>query len=569
MALISLGLFLSGSQRKPWTKEKILDVINNVREGKEAANTSSTRTSMQYYWMSKYDVMTTANVDHLIFKRKSAKDPMTLIIPREEYFEVLMEAHKSCGHGGRDKILNLIKSRFYIPKKAVEIFVSHCPTCANKRNVPKKGIISNPIASQDFNVRGQVDLIDFRSCPDGEYKWLLIYQDNATKFINLRPLKTKRPKEVAVELLKIFMTFGAPYTLQSESGCEFTPNIVKELTALSPICKIVQSVSAGPQTQESIESIKLDVENMLRSWMDDNKLTNWSLGCYYVQYKKNISSHSVIGKSPYKAVFGNAPKARLSGSIPSSILTNIESEEQLKNLLEQELDDEASGANYTLITGQKPDEPNENLQAESVIIECGINLSSDTKSKPQEAILGDQNQIQTDLDIAKDNSNTSYADLEIQQIKHENVLSETDHYDIETVFLSNKLETYSDVIKNEQSNNLYADLDARQTKHVKASDETDLNDTEKKSCIQIDIEPVFICEVCQKACTDEHSCSSCKNFVHLICGLSEEKDEGNGLLLCFICKVEQDILFQRNEARKRTKRTADKIVDNTAKKLHH
>lgn len=128
--------------------------------------------------------------------------------------------------------------------------------------------------------------MDFQSCADGEYKWLLNYQDNATKYVSLRPLKTKRAQEVAIELLKIFMTFGAPYILQSDNGREFTANIIEELTSMWPECKIIHGSPRRPQTQGSVERSNQDVENMLRSWMNDNRSVNWSVGCYHVQYKK-------------------------------------------------------------------------------------------------------------------------------------------------------------------------------------------------------------------------------------------------------------------------------------------
>lgn len=102
------------------------------------------RTAMDYYWMSKYDIMTTANEDCLIFKRLTATAPTVRILPREQYFDVLSDIHKSCGHGGRDKILYDIKKRYYIPKKAVEIFVSLCPICETKRNAPRKGFVTKP-----------------------------------------------------------------------------------------------------------------------------------------------------------------------------------------------------------------------------------------------------------------------------------------------------------------------------------------------------------------------------------------------------------------------------------------
>ncbi|XP_063369623.1 KRAB-A domain-containing protein 2-like [Cydia amplana] len=155
-----------GAQKKPWTAEKVFEVMNNIRKARVTESSNQPRTSMDYYWLSKYDIMKIENKECLIFKRKTLKDPTICIVPKNEYFSILEEVHISCGHGGRDKMTQAIKSKFYIPKKAVEIFVSHCPICETKKQL-RKGIVS-----QDFNITGQVDLIEFQSChdADGEYK---------------------------------------------------------------------------------------------------------------------------------------------------------------------------------------------------------------------------------------------------------------------------------------------------------------------------------------------------------------------------------------------------------------
>lgn len=64
----------------------------------------------------------------------------------------------------------------------------------------------------------------------------------------------------------------------------------------------------------SVERCNQDVENMLRSWMSDNNSTEWSLGCYFVQFQKNSSHHRTIGRSPYKALFGHDPVIGLSST---------------------------------------------------------------------------------------------------------------------------------------------------------------------------------------------------------------------------------------------------------------
>lgn len=44
---------------------------------------------MSYYWLSKYDLMTTGNEEYLIFKRESSEDLVILMITQEQYFIIL------------------------------------------------------------------------------------------------------------------------------------------------------------------------------------------------------------------------------------------------------------------------------------------------------------------------------------------------------------------------------------------------------------------------------------------------------------------------------------------------
>jgi len=52
------------------------------------------------------------------------------------------------------------------------------------RNHEKKkttGVVTKPILSNTFN--SQLDLIDMQSLSDGEWKWIMVYQDHFTKFV--------------------------------------------------------------------------------------------------------------------------------------------------------------------------------------------------------------------------------------------------------------------------------------------------------------------------------------------------------------------------------------------------
>ena len=70
-------------------------------------------------------------------------------------------------------------------KKYFDSFASNLKKKVKKRH-DTKGMTTKPILSKTFNSRAQVDLIDMQSLPDGEFRWLLVYQDHFTKFVVLK-----------------------------------------------------------------------------------------------------------------------------------------------------------------------------------------------------------------------------------------------------------------------------------------------------------------------------------------------------------------------------------------------
>uniref|UniRef100_A0A2A4K8V1 Integrase catalytic domain-containing protein n=1 Tax=Heliothis virescens TaxID=7102 RepID=A0A2A4K8V1_HELVI len=323
------------SKKLQWTNQRIQNVIKLLEEYNTAKSEGRRPTNQHYYHARKYDVMNIDSQKVLIIKRKNTSDPVVQIIPSEEFYQKILDVHIATGHGRRDKIVHALKNKYVVPIFAISIFLNMCRTCLSKKSFPKTGIVK-PLISDDFNRRGQIDLIDLQTTPDQEFKWLLQYQDHLTKFCFLRPLKSKEAKEVAIEILKIFLEVGCPHILQSDNGRKFTASVIKEIGTLWPACKIVNGGPRHPQSQESIECSNQDVKKLIHTWMTDNKSTNWSFGCYFVQFQKNSSHHSIIARTPYNALFGHDPKLGLSSTnLSKNIISKLENEEDLQKLIEE------------------------------------------------------------------------------------------------------------------------------------------------------------------------------------------------------------------------------------------
>ncbi|GFU78453.1 KRAB-A domain-containing protein 2 [Trichonephila clavipes] len=218
-----------------------------------------------------------------------------------------------------------------------------------KHSAPKKGIVVKPMISSKLNSRCQIDLIDLQSYRDDEYKFIMVYQDHLTKFVQLRPLKTKRVDEVAYRVLSIFLTFGASAILQSDNGREFSNQVVSKICTMWKDVKIVRGKPSHSQTQGSVERANQDIQNMLTAWMNHNDTNKRSEGLPFVQFAKNTTYHEGIHQSPYEAMFSVKAKRGITYFLPSEQIANIETANTFET--EEQLEDTGNTSEKNLSCG--------------------------------------------------------------------------------------------------------------------------------------------------------------------------------------------------------------------------
>lgn len=300
-----------------------------------AAKNKTKKTSLDYRRLKRYDILTVGTITKLIVPlHRSNNNEVKYFVHNDEIFDILKTAHIETGHGGLHKVHEVVKYKYAnISREIIRLFISHCEICVKKRSHPKKGVVIKPMIFNEINSRGQVDLIDMQSCKDREFKFIMNYQDHLSKFLMLRPLKTKSAAEVSYHLIDIFCIFGAPSILQSDNGREFVNSVIEELTIMWPQLKIVHRKPRHSQSQGSVERANRDVEEMIRAWMIDNNSTQWSEGLRFCQYHKNNSLHSGIKQSPFEALFGRRAKLGLAGSaLPTSVVEKLFSEEDVEKI---------------------------------------------------------------------------------------------------------------------------------------------------------------------------------------------------------------------------------------------
>ena len=78
-----------------------------------------------------------------------------------------------------------------ITAESIMLYLSLCVPCLKNSKVPKKRLVIKPMIFSEISSRALVDLIDMESQPDGDFKWVLLYQDDLRKFVQLRPVTSK------------------------------------------------------------------------------------------------------------------------------------------------------------------------------------------------------------------------------------------------------------------------------------------------------------------------------------------------------------------------------------------
>ena len=224
-----------------------------------------------YQLLKRYDVVQTGNTVKLIYPVAEGSSSIKYYVQKEDVFDVIHDAHLVIAHDGRNRMIKETQTKYKnITAKSIMLYLRLCVPCLKKSKVPKNGLLIKPMIFSEMNSRALVDLIDMQIQPDGDLKWIFVYQDHLTKFVQLRPVTSKRASEIAYQLLDIFSIFGAPSITQSDNGREFVNSVITELSAMWDGLKIVHGKSRHSQSQGSVELANRDIEDMLMTWLHSN-----------------------------------------------------------------------------------------------------------------------------------------------------------------------------------------------------------------------------------------------------------------------------------------------------------
>jgi hypothetical protein len=240
-----------------------------------------------------------------------------------------------------------------------KLFTATCPGCIQDAPKPKPVAGLRNIITTGFGVRGQVDLIDFQSMPDGSFRFLLNYIDHGIKLLYSSPIVAKRASTIAIALYELFCYIGPPMILQTDNGREFcgatttskqqqqdddkelagassvlSPDMLKdvitEVHKLWPECRMVTGSPRHSESNGGVERVNRTVQQKLHAWMKHHNSTQWAIGCKTVQWQINTQYHSTVKTIPYKLAFAQLLRVGISGLLlDAAVINNLHTEKEL------------------------------------------------------------------------------------------------------------------------------------------------------------------------------------------------------------------------------------------------
>lgn len=305
----------------------VIDTIENYNKTGRIEILDEKKNTEMLQLIKKYIVKEINGEKKLFFIKRDGTTAK--VVPSEEFFNILWMHHVDANHCKSFKLRSLVEaSGIFIPFYAAILLLECCPKCSPKQltlTLKSCKPSTMPVIDQTRKKtlsyrRGYLQILDMSSLPDGNYNFVMTYMDLTTHFLFFRPLSSfhcSLEKDIAIELKKIFLEFGGPVILQTNSR-KYTKKIIEKLHEF----KIIIGEAGVPSEYNGDLILTL-----LKNWMNKNDNAKWSIGIYHVQYIMNTIYNKKIGNCPFKALFGVDPKSGLTVKVPDGLNLKLITEE--------------------------------------------------------------------------------------------------------------------------------------------------------------------------------------------------------------------------------------------------
>ena len=304
--------------------------------------------------------------------------------------DLIATAHEvTGGHCGVTKTRKSLTSRCYWEQMTVDVkeFIKNCDRCQRSRpNKLMKGsddLHPIPVPSKVWCQVG-IDIMTMKTV-DG-YKYIITAMDYFSKNMEMRALKAKTAKNVAIFLYEeVICRWGSPDVIITDQGREFCNTINEELMKRA-CCKHRITSAYHPQSNGLVERQNRSTTQFLLKNMDCQD--DWVQMIPTMMASHRHTVHSTTNIEPSAMLLGRKPTLAVDMMLKNEEFFNRE----LEDYEIEEIESRDYGKvlkNFNLIKGNMYDDATENISAAQVKMKkyYDIRHSSDFKYSVGDRVL--------------------------------------------------------------------------------------------------------------------------------------------------------------------------------------
>ena len=244
--------------------------------------------------------------------KRSNEDVLVFVVPGLKRQAAIDGCHQYLGHQGRDRMLSLLRERFWWLGIAQRMMMSvcNCPKCrifeAKLQIPPMEPILcTEPLDLVHIDYVSMEVTVGMKEKP--VVKNVLVVEDHFTRYTQAYVTNNHTAHTTTRVLYnEFFSVFGFPRRLMSDQAAEFTGQVISELCDLLGVTKI-RRTPYHPQMNGAVERVHQTLRRMIAK-MDPDKRAKWPsyLGPILIAY--NATRSLITGYSPYFLMFGRRPR---------------------------------------------------------------------------------------------------------------------------------------------------------------------------------------------------------------------------------------------------------------------
>ena len=206
-----------------------------------------------------------------------------------------MALHDDFGHLVIEKMLGLLKDRFFWPKMNEDIrqYIRTCERCIRFKQPVEKAEMKSILCTYPM----ELIHIDFLTvgCPESEKQInLMVITDHFTQYAQVYVTSNQTVPVVAKMLWEQFLThYGWPSKILTDQGKSFENNLLRELCAWAQVQKL-RTMPYRPQSNGSCERFNQMLIRMLGT-LPQHVKKNWSEWVYSLTHAYNATVSQAMG----------------------------------------------------------------------------------------------------------------------------------------------------------------------------------------------------------------------------------------------------------------------------------